>query len=205
MTVQQIKVGTDNFSYLIYCPENNKAALVDPSYNPKKIIEAINALSLKLEYILFTHHHYDHINATQQIQSIYQLKTIASIDESKYFDFKIDITISDQEQLQLGDIQLTFLLTPGHTPGSICILIDDDAILTGDTLFIDDCGRTDLPGGSIIQMFNTLHNVIMNLPGKLIIYPGHDYGNKPYDTLEKQKKTNKTLLANTVEELSMIP
>jgi glyoxylase-like metal-dependent hydrolase (beta-lactamase superfamily II) len=78
------------------------------------------------------------------------------------------------------------------------------ALLTGDTLFIGDCGRTDLPGGNLAEMFMTLQQKILPLPDELIIYPGHDYGEKPYDTLGNQKKTNKTLRAKTLQEFSMI-
>lgn len=97
-----------------------------------------------------------------------------------------------------------FLLTPGHTPGSICILVNNEAIITGDTLFIGDCGRTDLPGGNLTQMYNTLHYKIKSLPDHLIVYPGHNYGNKPFDTLGNQKLTNKTLVVKNLEEFSRL-
>ena len=102
-------------------------------------------------------------------------------------------------------MNLNFILTPGHTPGGICIIVDNEAIITGDTLFIGDCGRTDLPGGDLAQMFRTLQEKIMPLPDHLIVYPGHDYGDKPFDTLGNQKRTNKTLIAKNLEEFSKIP
>jgi len=83
--------------------------------------------------------------------------------------------------------------------------VDKKALLTGDTLFIGDCGRTDLPGGSLAEMFTSLHEKIMGLPDELIIYPGHDYGEKPFDTLGNQKRTNKTLRARNLTEFSLIP
>lgn len=118
---------------------------------------------------------------------------------------KPDVIVADGSQLQLGDITLDFLLTPGHTPGGICIIVDHAALVTGDTLFIGDCGRTDLPGGNSTYMFQTLHEKIMRLPDDLIVYPGHDYGDKPFDTLGNQKQTNKTLLVKTMQEFSRIP
>jgi len=96
-------------------------------------------------------------------------------------------------------------MTPGHTKGGICIIVDDKAILTGDTLFIGDCGRTDLPGGSLQEMFHTLQQKILPLPDDLLVYPGHDYGEKPFDRLGNQKQTNKTLRARTLQEFSLIP
>ena len=74
------------------------------------------------------------------------------------------------------------------------MIVDNEALLTGDTLFIGDCGRTDLPGGSLKEMFKTLQEKIKTLPNHLIVYPGHDYGDKPFDNLGNQKLTNKTLI-----------
>jgi glyoxylase-like metal-dependent hydrolase (beta-lactamase superfamily II) len=125
--------------------------------------------------------------------------------DSAKLDVKVDVKVSDHNRLKLGDIDLDFILTPGHTPGSICIIVDEEAIITGDTLFSGDCGRTDLPGGNITQMFKTLREKIMTLPDNLIVYPGHDYGDKPFDTLGNQKRTNKTLIAKNLDEFSRIP
>ena len=119
--------------------------------------------------------------------------------------FPIDQIVSDADILQLGTVPLTIIHTPGHTPGGICILVNKTALLTGDTLFIGDCGRTDLPGGDVSQMFHSLHEKIMKLPDELIVYPGHDYGNKPFDTLGNQKRTNKTLLESSLHKFSQIP
>jgi glyoxylase-like metal-dependent hydrolase (beta-lactamase superfamily II) len=113
--------------------------------------------------------------------------------------------IRDKDHLELGTVSLDFLLTPGHSKGGICIIVDNKALLTGDTLFIGDCGRTDLPGGSLDEMFRTLQEKIMTLPDELIIYPGHDYGEKPFDSLGNQKRTNKTLRAKTLKDFSLIP
>jgi hydroxyacylglutathione hydrolase len=118
---------------------------------------------------------------------------------------KPDIVVSDKSQLNIGKILVEFLLTPGHTPGGICIIVDNQAVLTGDTLFIGDCGRTDLPGGNLGLMYASLHEKILHLPDDFIVYPGHDYGNKPFDSLGNQKRTNKTLIAKTLKEFSAIP
>ena len=99
---------------------------------------------------------------------------------------------------------MIFVHAPGHTSGGICIIVDASYLLTGDTLFIGDCGRTDLPDGSNEDMYATLQ-MLKNLPDELIVYPGHDYGKKPFDTLENQKKTNKTMLAKSLDIFSQIP
>jgi len=206
VAIEQIKVGFDNFSYVVYCPHEKKAAIVDPGYNASKTLDFILSKKLELKYIINTHYHSDHISGSQRIKnSITSSKIVASKLDGARMGFEIDIIVSDGDSLQLGKINLNFILAHGHTPGGICIIVDNEAILTGDTLFIGDCGRTDLPGGDLVQMYKTLHEKIMPLPDHLIVYPGHDYGNKPYDTLGKQKRTNKTLLAKNLDEFSKVP
>ena len=206
MTIEQIRVGFDNFSYVIYCPKRRKAAIVDPGYDAFKLLEFISSNNLELDYIITTHCHSDHTSGLQKIKNSTSLSRIVAskLDGSK-LGITVDIKVSDNEQLKLGNINLNFILTPGHTPGGVCIIVDNEALLTGDTLFIGDCGRTDLPGGDLIQMFRTLQEKIMPLPDHLIVYPGHDYGDKPFDTLGNQKLTNKTLLAKNLDDFSKIP
>lgn len=188
MAIEQIKVGLDNFSYVIHDPISKKAAIVDPGFDASETLKFISSKNLKLEYIIITHYHSDHSSETKRIKNlILSSKIVVSQQDGKKLDVKPDVIISDKDQLKLGEVVIDFILTPGHTPGSICIIVDNEALLTGDTLFIGDCGRTDLPGGNLVQMYKSLHEKIMNLPDYLIVYPGHDYGDKPFDTLEKQK------------------
>ena len=126
----------------------------------------------------------------------YRCGIIASVIESAFIP-GVTRTIADGEVAMVGDVKLEFILTPGHTPGGMCILVDDVALLTGDTLFIGDCGRTDLAEGSDQDMFNTLQR-LRSLPDDLIVYPGHDYGDIPYDSLGNQKKRNKVFLADNL-------
>jgi len=159
-----------------------------------------------LAYIILTHHHSDHTAETKHLKTLFSSsKVVASEEDGKKLPIKPDVVVNDESQLQLGTVQLDFLLTPGHTKGGICVIVDKKALLTGDTLFIGDCGRTDLPGGSLAEMFTSLHEKIMGLPDELLIYPGHDYGEKPFDTLGNQKRTNKTLRARSLKEFSLIP
>ena len=206
MVIEQIRLGIDNFSYIIYCVKTNKAAIVDPGYNPYKLFGFLSTNDLELKYIIATHYHGDHTGGIQKIKdSIPSSKVIASdLDENKV-GVKVDIFVLDGSKLKLGEVFLEFILTPGHTPGGICVIVDNEALLTGDTLFIGDCGRTDLPGGNLAQMFKTLQEKIKPLPDHLIVYPGHDYGPEPFDTLGNQKLTNKTLLAKNLNKFSKIP
>ena len=206
MAIEQIKIGFDNFSYVIYCPKKKQAAIVDPSFDATKSLQLLASKHLILEYVMLTHYHNDHSAESAHIKNLFpSSKIVTSEEDGRKLAVRPDVVVNDGSQLKLGNIHIDFLLTPGHTKGGICILVDDKAVLTGDTLFIGDCGRTDLPGGNLAEMFSTLQEKIMRLPDELIVYPGHDYGEKPFDSLGNQKRTNKTLRAKTLKEFSMIP
>jgi len=206
MVIKQLKIGPDNFSYIVYCPDKKEALIVDPSYDASKAMDFIKQNNLILKYIVITHYHFDHSKDIISIKKAFSsVKIIASELDGKKLSKKVDIFVTDGQKLRLGNIDLQFILTPGHSPGGICVLVDDKAIITGDTLFIGDCGRTDLSGGNINQMYKSLQEKIKPLPDNIIVYPGHDYGEKPFDTLGNQKRKNKTLLARNIEEFSKIP
>ncbi len=204
--IEQFKVGADNFSYIIYSTDTKEAAIVDPSYDASKTLNFIKQNNLNLKYIIITHYHFDHSKDIASIKKAFSsAKVVASELDGKKLNEKVDIFVKDGQKLSLGNIDLQFILTPGHTSGGICILVDNKAMITGDTLFIGDCGRTDLVDGNINQMFKSLQEKIKPLPDHIIVYPGHDYGDKPFDTLGNQKRKNKTLLARNIEEFSKIP
>ena len=199
MVIEQILVGHDNFSYLIYCQETKLAALVDSGYDASSAMKQIDDLNLNLKFIINTHGHRDHTASNDRVKNTYKCQIIVSSAAENP-----DISVSHEEIISLGNVKMRFLHTPGHTPGDMCIIVDEKYLLTGDTMFIGDCGRTDLPGGSNGQMFASLQ-MLKSLPDELIVYPGHDYGNKPSDTLGNQKLVNKTLLAASAIEFSKIP
>ena len=206
MPIEQMKIGYDNFCYVIYCLHHKKAAIVDPGFDSTRASKFLASKNLTLEYIILTHHHSDHTAEAEHLKKTFSTpKIVASEEDGKKLPVQPDIIIRNKDHLELGTISLDFLLTPGHTKGGICIIVENKALLTGDTLFIGDCGRTDLPGGSLAEMFATFQEKIMVLPDELIVYPGHDYGEKPFDSLGNQKRTNKTLRAKTLKEFSLIP
>jgi glyoxylase-like metal-dependent hydrolase (beta-lactamase superfamily II) len=206
MVLEQIRVGSDNFCYVVYCPVQKKAVVVDPGFDAAKALQVLEKNHLFLDYVILTHYHSDHSAEAKQMKTVFpSCKIVASKEDGKRLSVKPDVIVSDGSQLKVGNILLSFLLTPGHTVGGICIIVDGKVLLTGDTLFIGDCGRTDLPGGSLEEMFRTLQEKIVSLPDDLIVYPGHDYGEKPFDSLGNQKRTNKTLRARTLKEFSLIP
>ena len=110
-----------------------------------------------------------------------------------------DLRVRGGDSLELGQAKVKVIHTPGHSEGSIC-LFDGRDLFTGDTLFIGNCGRTDLPGGSVRKLYHSLHDTILALPPETLIYPGHDYGDAPFRTLGEERKTNPTLVARSLEE-----
>ena len=102
---------------------------------------------------------------------------------------KPDILLEDNDEIKIGESIIKVIHTPGHTPGSICIYIPGN-IFTGDTLFVEGCGRTDLPGGSFKQLSKSVHEKIYTLPENTIVWPGHDYGSMPHSTIAYEKKNN---------------
>lgn len=198
MAVEQLRVGRDNFSYLIFCDSSKKAALVDPGMDASKALDLIESNALDLVYIINTHHHGDHTADNRRVKKAHpQAQILANEGDS-------DRKVNDAEEVMLGEVRLKFITTPGHTPGGICIVVNDEVILTGDTLFIGNCGRTDLPGSSDRQMFDSLRK-LSALPDELVVYTGHDYGSIPVDTLGNQKRDNPTMTAKSFEAFLRIP
>jgi len=97
-------------------------------------------------------------------------------------------------------VRVRFLHTPGHTPGSQCFLVNQASLVAGDTLFVGACGRVDLPGGDPKAMYESLTQKLMRLPDEVVLYPGHNYGRTPSDTLGAQKRTNPYLRGKNLQE-----
>ncbi len=206
MKLEQLRIGADNFSYLVISEPDKTAALVDPSIEATQALQRIHDEHLTLHYIIITHYHGDHTAALPSVKKQHPAaKVVASEADGKHLRVHPDLIVKDGTVLQVGAIPITIISTPGHTPGGICLLVNDEALITGDTLFIGDCGRTDLSDGNLKEMFDSLQKKIMPLPDSLIVYPGHDYGDRPFDTLGHQKQVNKTLLAKTLEAFAAIP
>ena len=196
MFFKQIQQHGDNFSYIIADEVKREAAVVDPSYNAGVISSVIKAENLKLVYIIDTHGHSDHTAGNQELRSIFGAK-IAAHKQSRV---NADIKVDEGEIISIGSIPMEIIYTPGHTPDSICLLVDNQKLLTGDTLFVGECGRTDLPGGNSKSMYNSLFNKIAKLNDSIEVYPGHDYGSKSYSTIGEEKRENYTLKPRSLVE-----
>ncbi len=199
-SVIQLKVGNmENFVYIVFDRRTKQAALIDSGWETKPIKKELEEKGLKLLYAIATHEHFDHISSLEDIAREMNAMTVAH----RLSGIGADLIVEDNDKIDLGDSVLQIIHTPGHTPGSICIY-DGSNLFTGDTLFIGTCGRTDLPGGSDEQLFNSLRR-LMELPDDTVIYPGHDYGPVPYRKMGEEKRLNPVLLARSLSDFRMIP
>jgi glyoxylase-like metal-dependent hydrolase (beta-lactamase superfamily II) len=187
--------GSRNIAYLIGDEKSGKAVVVDPSGAVSDIIEMLQKENLKLKYIINTHAHSDHTAGNNELAS----KTGAEIMLHESANIYGDVKLKDSKIVEINGINIKVIHTPGHTPDSICLLVDGK-ILTGDTLFVGECGRTDLPGGDSGALYDSLFGKIIKLDNNLAVYPGHDYGEKPDSTLEYEKKHNYVLQPRSKEE-----
>jgi hydroxyacylglutathione hydrolase len=195
--VLQIAVGQmANFTYIVADEENGEAAIVDPSWDLDKIIQTLKKKNWRAKYIINTHTHFDHVIGNEQLAEI----TGAEIVQHKSSQLDKDIAVSDGDAIDVGRIRLRILHTPGHSKDSICLLLDDQFILTGDTLFVGNCGRVDLPGSDAKEMYDSLFDRLSKLDEKLIIYPGHNYGPTSKSTIGHEKKTNYVLRPRSKQE-----
>jgi len=196
MGVLQIPVGSmQNFTYLIWDDVTKEAAVIDPSWDLEKVFKEAQARSLKIRYILNTHTHYDHCSGNDYVKK----KTGAEAIGGRGAKIKLDKVVYDGDHIPLGHSNIKVISTPGHSPDSTCYLFEGN-LFTGDTLFVGECGRTDLPGGSAEDLYESLFNKILKLDDNIKVYPGHDYGPLPSSTIGYERKTNYTLKQRSKEE-----
>lgn len=208
-----------SLAYLIGFRENKKAVIIDPVHSAEEYLKVLRAENLELAYIIDTHSHADHVSTAEELKSItkavlvmhrnvIQQRTVSK-GKGKEFgiedilerngEIEIDIYVDNGQSLDLGEVAIDFIHTPGHTSDCMSIIIAG-RIFTGDTVLIGQCGRTDLPGGSIQDMYNTIKNKILLLSDDLILYPGHDYRGNVNSTIGYEKVNNPFLAERTEQE-----
>jgi hydroxyacylglutathione hydrolase len=202
LLIRQYELGPmENFLYLLGDPSTKEMAIIDPAWDVPFLIKEAEKLGYKITNIFLTHAHHDHVNGVNEAVEKLNVPVYVSKHEAVQLTAKLKNLkpIEDRTKLKLGNITFDTLHAPGHSPGCQLIVTDGHAIC-GDVLFINACGRCDLPGSDPRAMYNSLHNVLMTLPDDTIVYPGHNYGPTPMDTLAGQKRTNPYLQCNSLEE-----
>ncbi len=191
MIVKQIEVGSmDVFSYLIGCEKTREALIIDPGGDVDLIIAKAKEEGLNIKYIFNTHHHWDHTDGNAALKKLTGAKIVMHALEDDFLQgaSKADIRLKDEKTFQVGEMVLQIFQTPGHTPGGLCLYAENQ-LFTGDTLFVGDSGRTDLPGGHRPTLGASIRR-LMELPDETIVWPGHDYGPTPNSTIGHEKRTN---------------
>jgi len=184
-----------NFAYLIGDEKTRVAAVVDPAGAVNRILKLAEDNGLKIIYIINTHSHSDHSAGSRELASSTGAKIIMYTNArgTKH------LSVEDGDIISVGELKIKVIYTPGHSPDGISLLVEDK-LLTGDTLFVGECGRTDLPGGSSEELYESLFGKLVKLDDELEVYPGHDYGDKPHSKLGYEKKHNYTLKPRSKDE-----
>ena len=189
MIFEQLRVGGDrNFGYLIGCESAQACAIVDPSYEPAVGLSAAARAGLEVRYVINTHGHPDHIAGNEAVVAA----TGASIVAHPDCPVDPDVPVADGSTLALGDLEVSFRYTPGHSPDGIIVLVED-VVVTGDTLFVGKVGGTRSRDDARAE-FDSLHDVLMRLPDETRVFPGHDFGVHPSSTIGNERRTNPFLL-----------
>lgn len=178
-----------NFAYLVGSNDGNSCVMIDPSWDAKKLMGEAEKDGRTIEAVLLTHAHFDHVNALEDVAKKVKVPVYVHVAEAHALPKGLDVqTTKEGTTIEAAGLKIKCLHTPGHSPGSQCFMMEG-AIFTGDTLFVEGCGRVDLEGGSPDDMVISLSR-LGELPGDTVVYPGHDYGGKSTSTIEKQRATN---------------
>lgn len=207
MIFEQIPVGQmQNFAYIIGDEKAKDGAIVDPAWENGKILKIAAKNNLKINKILITHTDFDHIEGVKEMADLTNAAVYVHKNGEK--DIKnLGInkikTINEGDEIDIGNIKISVLYTPGHKPSCVCFLIGTDKLLTGDTLFVEGCGRIDMPGGDIKKQWESLQR-LKDMDENIGVYPGHDYGSMPHSTIKHEKENNPFLRCGNFEEFSTI-
>lgn len=183
-----------NFIYLMECPDTHEVAVVDPAWDYPLIQSEINRLNGQLSMVLLTHCHFDHVNALEDVLNHYDIPVYVSNQSQTALinDLPQTTLVGESESMSLGAHTINVLTTPGHSICGQCFLVGHH-LITGDTLFINGCGRANFGDSSPQALYQSLEK-IKALPDDTVIYCGHNYSRQPTDTLGNQKQTNPYLV-----------
>lgn len=197
MIIKRVMAGVNAVNcYIAFDEETREAVVLDPGGDVDDICKALNQFGAKVKYIVLTHGHFDHTAGVEELKNIVGAPVAMAKEDNDMFlqgamfygplpAAGADIYLKDGDTLEFGNHTMKVLVTPGHTPGGISLLVDND-IFTGDTLFAGSIGRTDLPGGNYETIMHSVKNKLMPLANTIAVHPGHG----PSSTIGHEKMTN---------------
>ena len=209
----EIATQMRNFAYVVGDRQTGEAVIVDPAYDPAGLVDLVEADGLKVVGALGTHYHADHVGGSMmgfQLAGVAELQQHASVpvhvqnDEAEFVRKVTGLTDAELvthvsgDVVSVGAIDIELIHTPGHTPGSQCFLVDG-RLLAGDTLFLDGCGRTDLPGGDPAQLYESLTQRLSKVPDDTVLFPGHLYSPMPSASMGHTREHNFVFAPKTPE------
>ena len=192
---------SSTYTYIIASGKGREALIIDPVIeHTNEYLKVLENLELKLVKVIDTHIHADHITGLNELNK--RTKCTRVMGEKSKSEV-IDLKVKDDEKIEIENIKLETIYTPGHTDCSYSYFMND-RVFTGDTLLINGTGRTDFQNGSSHDAYDSLFNRILKLPEKTLVYPAHDYNGKKYSTIESEKNNNPRLQVNSKEQYAEI-
>jgi hydroxyacylglutathione hydrolase len=203
-----------NYVYFIGDKTTHKAAVADPAWDVDKIIDFAERQGYTIDKLLVTHYHPDHLGGSMMGQTVQgvadmlkrlDVKVYVNKEEAEGTRRVTGLSDSDLVKVEAGDvikvgeIPVKFIHTPGHTPGSQCFLVEGN-LISGDTLFVNSCGRVDLPGSDPAAMYYSLNHTLRNLDDSTVVYPGHAYSSESRTTIADQKRHNMYMRFPTLDD-----
>ena len=187
MFIKQIEVGyMAVYCYIVGCPKTKEAAVIDPGGDVERIMREAGNAGYTIKYIFNTHGHSDHTAGNGQLKKLTGAKIV--LHRLDAINIEVDIQLDREKEFRVGEVVFSVYHTPGHTPGGVCFYAEGN-LFTGDTLFVGDSGRTDLPGGNRPTLGRSIRK-LMELPDETVVWPGHNYGPTPSSTLKWERRNN---------------
>lgn len=218
LIIEQIQIGPmQNFTYLVGSKSTREVAIVDPAWDIDSLLNIIDERGYTLTSALITHYHPDHCGGSFGSKSVEGIAELLEKRSVKSYVHKLEaagvkkvtgisdndiVKVESGDKLTIGSVDVEFLHTPGHTPGSQCFRIKD-TLVSGDTLFINGCGRVDLPGSNSEDMYHSVQK-LASLPDNTILLPGHNYADVPSASMADTKKVNVYMRVSSLEAWKMM-
>jgi sulfur dioxygenase len=194
---QLFDTKSSTFTYLISSGNGREALIIDPVLeNVNEYIDILKELDLKLVKVIDTHIHADHVTGASKLKDITKCTTIMGSHTPAE---SVEIKVKDDEYINLDNLKIRAMYTPGHTSDSFSFLMNN-YLFSGDTLLINGTGRTDFQNGNAKDAYNSIFNKLLKLPEETLLYPAHDYKGEKVSTIGKEKKQNPRLQVNSVDE-----